>query len=320
MNPTPCISIVIPAHNAEIFLAATLDSVRVQSAQDWECIVVDDGSTDATAAIAQRYADMDRRIRTIHQPQTGASAARNRGHREIAPGSQFIAFMDSDDIWLPDALAVLREELESHPESPAAHGLAELIDEHGRPHEPGTFPEFGRCRLGCKDSRIVKWPESEPTTFATLLISNRVFPQGLLLMRAAQFARAGGFDEKVRLVEDWDMLLRLSRLGDIRFVNRVILHYRRHRGNMSVESHRANREAARMMHHRIFFAAENDERQKLLLQRTWRAWQSYLAQETCRKMREDLQHGRLLHAPRRVAQLYVQLHRYLRGYPTLHGI
>ena len=152
------------------------------------------------------------------------------------------------------------------------------------------------------------------------LVTNRVFPQGLLLMRAAHFARAGGFDEKVRLVEDWDMLLRLSRLGDLRFVNRVILHYRRHLGNMSVENHRANREAARMMHHRIFFAAENDERQQQLLRKTWRAWQSYLAHETWREMRCDLQHGRLHHTPRRVAQFYLQLHRYLRGYPTLDGI
>lgn len=320
MSDTPSISIVVPARNAERFLAATLESVRAQSVADWECVIVDDGSTDGTAALAQRFGEMDRRIRTIRQPPTGASAARNRGYREIHPASQFVAFMDSDDVWLRDALALLRDELERHPEAPAAHGLAELIDEHGQPHEPGTFPEFGRERLGCKDRHIVRWPETEPTTFATLLIGNRVFPQGLLLIRSGHFARVGGFDEKVRLVEDWDMLLRLSRLGDLRFVNRVILHYRRHRGNISNENHRANREAARMMHHRIFFAAENDERQKQLLRTTWRAWQSYLAQETCRKMREDLQHGRLLHAPRRFAELYVQLHRYLRGYPTLHGI
>lgn len=320
MSAAPSISIVIPAHNAAPFLGATLESIRAQTVTDWECIIVDDGSTDTTAAIAQRYAELDPRIRTIRQGQTGASAARNRGFRETHPAAQFVAFMDSDDLWLPDALALLREELERYPDAPAAHGLAELIDEQGRPHEPGTFPEFGRGRLGCKNRQIVRWPETEPTTFATLVISNRVFPQGLLLIRPEYFRRVKGFDEEVRLVEDWDMLLRLSRLGDIRFVNRVILQYRRHCGNISNESYRANRDAARMMHHRIFFAAENDERQKQLLRTTWRAWQSYLAQETCRKIREDLQHGRVLHAPRRVAQLYVQLHRYLRGYPTLSGL
>lgn len=320
MNAIPSIGIIVPAHNAAPFLAAALDSIRAQTASDWTCIVVDDGSTDASAEIVQRYVAQDSRFRFLSQPHTGAAAARNRGLREIAPAVPLIAFMDSDDIWLPDALTVLRDELERHPESPAAHALAELIDENGRPCEPGTFPEFGRCRLGCKDRQIVRWPENDPTTFATLIVGNRVFPPGLVLHRSAPLVKTGGFDEKLRLTDDWDLLIRVSRLGDIRFVNRVILHYRRHYGNISNEDYLANREAARMMHHRIFFAAENDERQKQLLRTTWRAWQSYLAQDTCRRMREDLQQGRLLHTPRRLAQLYVQLHRYLRGYPTLRGI
>ncbi len=320
MNRLPSISIVVPAHNAEQFLGKTLESIRAQSLQDWECIIVNDGSSDGTGEIARRHAEMDGRFRTLRQPQRGASAARNHGFTEVHPASHYVAFMDSDDLWLRDTLAILRDELERHPESPGAHGLAELIDEQDQPHEPGRFPEFGRCRLGCKGHRIVEWPVTEPTTFATLLISNRVFPQGLILMRSAQFARTGGFDESVRLVEDWDMLLRLSRLGDIRFVDRVILHYRRHLGNISTLDHRANRNAARMMHHRIFFAAENDERQRQLLRKTWRAWQSYLAHETWHEMRRELRHGELRHAPWRVAQLYVQFHRYLRGYPTLRGI
>jgi len=320
MNRPPALSIVVPARNAERFLAATLESIRAQTVQDWECIVVDDGSTDGTAAIARRQAAEDARFRVIGQPQAGASEARNRGSREITSQAEYLTFMDSDDLWLPDALAILRGELARHPESPGVHGLAEQIDEAGRPHEPGAFPDFGRGRLGCRGRRIVAWPRSEPTTFATLLIGNRVFPQGLLLMRRAHFVQAGGYDASVRLVEDWDMLLRLSRLGDIRFVDRVILHYRRHAGNMSTENYRANREAARMMHHRIFFARENDERQQALLRVTWRAWQAYLAQQTWREMRHDLRQGRLDRAPRGLAHLYVQLHRYLRGYPTLHGL
>lgn len=139
-------------------------------------------------------------------------------------------------------------------------------------------------------------------------------------MRKSHFDNAGRFDVNVSLVEDWDMLLRLSRFGDIRFINQVILHYRRHRSNMSTASHCANREAARMMHHRIFFAVENDERQQQLVRKTWRAWQSYLARDTWRSLRTELQGGKLHRAPRRFAQLYVQFHRYMRGYPTLKGL
>jgi glycosyltransferase involved in cell wall biosynthesis len=320
MNRAPSISIVVPAHNSGSFLSATLTSIQAQSVQDWECVVVDDGSADDTAQIAERHAETDSRIRVIRQPKSGASAARNRGFAEIDPASIYITFMDSDDIWLPDALNILREELERHPDAPGVHGLAELIDENGQPRDEGKFPAFGRSRLGYDGQRIVEWPVSEPTTFATLLVSNRVFPQGLLLMRKMLFAQSGQFDVNVRLVEDWDMLLRLSRLGDIRFVDRVILYYRRHRGNMSTADHHANREAARMMHHRIFFAVENDERQRQLLRKTWRAWQSYLARETWRQMRHEVGCGRLHHAPWRVAQLFLQLHRYVRGYPTLNGL
>lgn len=320
MNSSPSITIVIPAHNAAGFLPSTLQSIVGQTVQDWECIIVDDGSDDRTAEVAEAHSRTDPRIRCIRQPRSGASAARNRGFAEAAASCHYIAFMDSDDVWLPEALQVLREELERYPEAPGVHGLAELIDEEGHPRNEGEFSKFGRSRLGYRNEQIVEWPVSEPTCFATLLVSNRVFPQGLLLMRKAHFEKAGRFDVNVSLVEDWDMLLRLSRHGDIRFLNRVILHYRRHRGNMSTASHRANREAARMMHHRIFFAAENDERQRQLVRKTWRAWQSYLARDTWRSLRREVKEGQLHRAPRRFAQLYVQLHRYLRGYPTLKGL
>ena len=75
-----------------------------------------------------------------------------------------------------------------------------------------------------------------------------------------------------------------------------------------------------MMHHRIFFAPENDKEQKEILRKTWRAWQSYLARETWRELQRHLRRAHLHPTLRKVAQLYVQLHRYLRGYPTLNGL
>ena len=320
MNRQPTISIVIPAHNAGQFLSATLESILAQTVQDWECIVVNDGSTDDTAEIAARHARSDARIRTLSQAKSGASAARNRGFAEMSASSSYVTFMDSDDVWLPDALEALRNEIEAHPDAPAVHGLAEFIDENGQPKDAGAFADFGRKRLGFDNSRIVEWPESRPTSFETLLWVNRVFPQGLLLTRKSFFEKAGLFDVSLRLVEDWDMLLRLSRHGDIRFLNRVILLYRRHSHNTSVENHQANREAARRMHYIAYFSEENAPHQRQLVKASWRAWQVFQAKETLYTMKSQLLHGKLLGTGAHLSKLYVQMHRYLRGHPTLRGI
>jgi len=96
------ISVIIPVYNVEAFLPACLDSILCQTCADLEIIIVDDGSTDASASICDAYAARDARIRVIHQPNQGLSAARNAGV-EAASG-EYISFVDSDDFILPDLL------------------------------------------------------------------------------------------------------------------------------------------------------------------------------------------------------------------------
>ena len=103
-NRTPLISIIVPVHGREELIAATLQSIQDQTLRDWECIIVDDGSPDGTGSVAKRYEAGDSRFRVITQPKSGSSAARNRGFAASNPGSKFVSFMDSDDVWLPDAL------------------------------------------------------------------------------------------------------------------------------------------------------------------------------------------------------------------------
>lgn len=100
------ISIVIPIYRVEEYLAATLDSLLAQTEQDWECILVDDGSPDRSGEVAEAYAAKDCRFRVIHQENAGVSAARNRGI-EAARG-EFLAFVDGDDCVAPDFLAQMR--------------------------------------------------------------------------------------------------------------------------------------------------------------------------------------------------------------------
>lgn len=128
---SPLCSVVIPAYNSEAFLPDCIRSVQAQSFADLEILVVDDGSTDRTAQCVQRLAEGDARIRYLKQPQNmGVAAARNRGVDEAR--GEWIAFLDSDDLWTPDKLA---RQLALADESGArlAYTGAQCIDHDGAP-------------------------------------------------------------------------------------------------------------------------------------------------------------------------------------------
>lgn len=110
MNSTACrplFSIIIPVYRNEKQLAACLDSIRNQTREDWECICIDDGSTDGSGAILDEYAGKDARFRVIHKRNEGVSAARNRG-MELAQ-APYLMFVDADDELLPETLQACRE-------------------------------------------------------------------------------------------------------------------------------------------------------------------------------------------------------------------
>lgn len=113
MTPVPRTSILLPAYNRESYLGAAIGSVLAQTDPDWELIVVDDGSTDRTGAIAAGHAAADPRIRVVRQSNGGIGAARNRALREARGG--FIALIDSDDLWMPDKLEVQHAALAADP-------------------------------------------------------------------------------------------------------------------------------------------------------------------------------------------------------------
>lgn len=124
---TPTITIVTPAWNAAAYIGETTRSVLAQSRTDWEWIVVDDGCTDDTVRVVTEEGQGDGRIRIIRQPNRGVSAARNRGLDE-ARGS-FVALLDADDLWLPEALALRVERLESRHEIDFAYANLYRHDE-----------------------------------------------------------------------------------------------------------------------------------------------------------------------------------------------
>jgi len=119
-------SVVIACHNAQDTLPETLASLRAQTLGDWEAILVDDGSTDGTASVLKLAARVDPRIRVITQKNAGPSRARNVGI--AAAKADWIAFLDADDIWVPEKLAHISTVIATAPQSDAIFGKIAFFD------------------------------------------------------------------------------------------------------------------------------------------------------------------------------------------------
>jgi glycosyltransferase involved in cell wall biosynthesis len=168
--PNPSISVVIPTHGGR-FLSAAVESVRAQTVSDWELVIVDDSSKDGTAEVARRLATEDPRVRVVTNPRnTGIAAARNRGLASISVGSEYVAFLDHDDVWMPEALETLRAALLASAKASAAHGMASGIDALGA---TVPVPPERLRRRGILDGRLVEWPRGRATEFASICAPRR---------------------------------------------------------------------------------------------------------------------------------------------------
>ncbi|MFD8082411.1 glycosyltransferase family 2 protein [Kitasatospora sp. NPDC059722] len=103
----PRLSVVVPIYNVERYLEECLDSIAGQSFEDFECVMVDDGSTDDSALLAKAYAEQDPRFRLVQQANKGLGAARNTGWRHLTPGTEYLTFVDSDDTLPPHAYQLM---------------------------------------------------------------------------------------------------------------------------------------------------------------------------------------------------------------------
>lgn len=131
-------SVVIPAYNIENYIAQALESVLAQTLQDFEIIVIDDGSVDHTVAIIQQFTDP--RIKLIQQENQGASSARNKGI--LHSQGQYIALLDGDDYWLPEKLERQLRHLETHPEIGVSFCRAAFMDNSGKPLGVYQMPQL----------------------------------------------------------------------------------------------------------------------------------------------------------------------------------
>ncbi len=202
----PGVSVIIPAYNSGHYLDEAVQSVIAQTFADWECIVVDDGSTEDLSRVEK----MDPRIRLIRQPNRGTSAARNMGILNSV--GEFIAFLDHDDIWFPRKLERQLAAFAEHPEAGLCHAAVEGIDADGNVVSPPVIGNFPR------------WEE---------MLGNGAPQLSTTMIRRETIAAAGLFDPLYPVVQDMDLFLRIARIFPIISVPSCELQYRWHGNNTS---------------------------------------------------------------------------------------
>ena len=247
VTDSPLISIIVPAYNAERFLQRTVASVLAQLMTRWEMIIVDDGATDGTPALADALAQIDPRIRVVHQRNGGLSNARNNGAAATEVGVPYLIFLDADDLWLPETLGTLLFELERHPEWGGVYVLGEYIDEHDQSIRSGELEAWcsNRLRVSEDHSHRQSIPADSATEFEMISMRNYVPSSGAMLLRREAFAQAGGFKEDLRSLEDWHQWVRMSLRKPFGYIPKILYRYRRHGSNMSSDEWRMRRETYR---------------------------------------------------------------------------
>lgn len=196
----PKVTVVVPAYNVADYILPCLASVTSQTWQNIACVVVDDGSTDATAARVEAMADP--RVRLVRQANAGVSAARNRGFAES--DGDHVMFLDGDDLLHPSAIERLVDALEARPEAVAAFGTFVKILPGG-----GLYP-------GQKPLRRHVYPDGD--VLRAMLNGNFLANGGHVLIRRDTAAAIGGFDSRLRLSEDWEYWCRLAAHGRFAFI------------------------------------------------------------------------------------------------------
>jgi glycosyltransferase involved in cell wall biosynthesis len=208
----PRVSVIIPTYNRRAYLQEAIDSVLAQTYTDYEVIVIDDGSTDGTGeALRARYGE---RIYYEWQENQGESVARNRGIA-LAQG-EYIAFLDSDDLWLPEKVEKQVAFLDEHPETRAVFCQAHTCDAHGERLQQVLAGDLG----------------PDAFTLEALLMTNTISgPGSTLVLDATLLRKAGSFDPQIRFAEDWDLCLRIRIITEIGYLPEPLASVRVHGNN-----------------------------------------------------------------------------------------
>lgn len=205
----PSIDVIVPLFNDSKNIRFAIDSLLGQTQPISAIIIVDDGSTDGSAEMVEKLYSSDSKIKLVRSQHRGISGARNAGLKFA--NSEFIGFLDSDDIWDRDKLRLQIQAFQNRPNLGAIYCKYSIIDNSG----------------ALRPERWVMDPKLEGNIFNSLLAGNQISGSAsAVLVRKKYLDLVGDFDESLRFCEDWDMWIRLSRVCTFSFVDRDLVHIR----------------------------------------------------------------------------------------------
>jgi len=206
----PTVSVVIVTYNKADTIGPAIESVLRQTYQDFEILVVDDGSTDETAERVRAFGD---RVRHLPKENGGTGSARNLGLAEAR--GEYVAFLDGDDLWLPRKLEVQMAAFQREPDLVAVQCSAYCVN---------------------NELEVVEWRACSPARDSLLnflLFRNLPAFSSAVVIRRDVACRLGGFGTDLVILSDWDMACRLARTGTLRSVPEFLVLYRHYPGNQS---------------------------------------------------------------------------------------
>lgn len=218
---TPRISVIIPCFNYDHFLDEALTSLESQTYRDWECIIIDDGSTDNTAEVARIRAERDSRFRYFHQAHRGLCAARNAGIAQSR--GEFLQFLDADDFLASSKFETQLSRFEKEPQADIVYGNFCFTSP-----DASERWRWGKVRVRLKDDAL-----------GDLLANtgkNLMIPIHALLFRRSCFERWGWWDENLGTNEDGEIKIRFAALG-ARFAcdDVIVAAYRKHGNSVAAD-------------------------------------------------------------------------------------
>lgn len=204
----PKVSVIMPVFNAQSYLDEAIQSVLDQTYENWELVIINDGSIDGTEDIIKKYIS-DSRIIYLKQENKGPSAARNLGIRMA--GGEWVSFLDADDFWLNNKLEFQVKYLVKHPETVMLHSACSVLKDN-KLCTPLKYLPFLAWNL--KGFLYDKLIEEDFVNMLTVILRKEIF------------SNVGYFDETLSGGADWDLWLRISRIYKIDFINKILAVYR----------------------------------------------------------------------------------------------
>lgn len=221
----PLVSVLMAVYNSERYVATAIESILTQQWRDFELIAINDGSTDRSAAILDRYAAQDPRVRVLHRENRGIPRTRNQLVDLAA--AELLAIMDADDVALPDRLALQVGFMQQHPQVVCLGSSFELIDGRGR--------RLTRLTVPLTDADI------QPQ----LLAGHAAIFQPCAMLRRSALRQVGGYNEAMPQAEDLDLWLRLGEVGQLANLPQTLVQYRLHAASVSEQDCQLQRQKAR---------------------------------------------------------------------------